>query len=52
MVVVVEMVVEVAITVEMVAMMVEMQRALSSEVFLGVLDWLGLACIWQQTRSP
>ena len=52
MVVVVEMVVEVAITVEMVAMMVEVERTLSSEVFSVVLDWLGLASIWQQTRSP
>ena len=45
-------VVAVEMMVEMVAMMVEMQRALSSEVFSVVLDWLGLASIWQQTRSP
>ena len=51
MVVVVEME-GVAMMVEMVAMMVEVERTLSSEVFSVVLDWLGLASIWQQTRSP
>ena len=42
----------VTMMVEMVVMMVEMERALSSEVFSVVLDWLGLVSIWQQTRSP
>ena len=51
MVVVVEME-GVAMMVEMVAMMVDVERTLSSEVFSVVLDWLGLASIWQQTRSP
>ena len=42
----------VVVEMEGMAMMVEMQRALSSEVFSVVLVWLGLASIWQQTRSP
>ena len=42
----------VVMMVEMVTMMVEVERTLSSEVFSVVLDWLGLASIWQQTRSP
>ena len=46
------MIVVVAMMVEMVAMMVEVERTLSSEVFSVVLVWLGLASIWQQTKSP
>ena len=42
----------VVVEMEGVAMMVEVERTLSSEVFSVVLDWLGLASIWQQTRSP
>ena len=41
-----------AMMVEVVALVVEVERTLSSEVFSVVLDWLGLASIWQQTRSP
>ena len=41
-----------AMMVDMMAMMVEVERTLSSEVFSVVLVWLGLASTWQQTKSP
>ena len=42
----------VVVEMEGVAMMVEVERTVFSEVFSVVLVWLGLASIWQQTRSP
>ena len=42
----------VVVEMEGVAMMVEVEGTVFSEVFSAVLVWLGLVSIWQQTRSP